>query len=802
MNTDSRSRRNENVLSKRRSRDNEGPEEAPEAKESVAAGLIQNAGPLPAQGPPGPVRKRLKANVQQNEADTVQEMNVLSERVKQLTNRTADIVRQLQLILGIQKGDATAIYGGYLQSQGALAELQRELAVLENDLANQNLVPVGVVRDQIAALNHQIDELNHTLNETDQLLDSFRTTRAQFNLANKLTDSQADLDKYFGVYWFDRFEEAIKKQVEEMGSDAISPDANVLQIVSDPGSETAKKLLQEARASQQEYLDNIVSLVEALEEEKKHADDENKGALDNVLAKWKTEKEQVQNRLEEKGGVLNEALYLAQTAVSQDPKIIKTIQKKQGKEEEPEPEEPAPKEPAPEEPEPNEPEEKQAEPTESKSESETKEPSTKKSRSQREPQPESMIEPEEKKEAAYVLGGVANWRMFENDLTQDQKNNGQKVSYLNFAYLGVTGTLPVQTAKRLAAESRLQEEAQAYHDLNEEQTTQLLKDALFWNSMFLQEDQRPGKFELINALQGIAKRLGLCIMQFAPLDKKDARLTDLMKTLGEEQLLNEMRSACRTNPNEKNSKQFVIEPATWQTQVAQVIFQNVQTSEDVIGYFLVSDPDQLPPEATPHFYGFAQGRHSGKNAALIDFSLKTTAFGESQGVPKITEELQTTTLDLTFLCAQRSAEYPVLTKIGHHLGTLLALYFLVHQLDQGFTGVMLDVVAQGTQDSPEGIPSGQANSDVAVYYHKTFKFQRTNPVKKNTRLLYSKSLALLAFHADPDWAAYTLTMNDRKERKTNLMYRPYPTVIDLRFMVARLVKKVTQYYELNRVLEL
>jgi len=242
MNTDSRSRRNENVLSKRRSRDNEGPEEAPEAKESVAAGLIQNAGPLPAQGPPGPVRKRLKANVQQNEADTVQEMNVLSERVKQLTNRTADIVRQLQLILGIQKGDATAIYGGYLQSQGALAELQRELAVLENDLANQNLVPVGVVRDQIAALNHQIDELNHTLNETDQLLDSFRTTRAQFNLANKLTDSQADLDKYFGVYWFDRFEEAIKKQVEEMGSDAISPDANVLQIVSDPGSETAKKV--------------------------------------------------------------------------------------------------------------------------------------------------------------------------------------------------------------------------------------------------------------------------------------------------------------------------------------------------------------------------------------------------------------------------------------------------------------------------------------------------------------------------------------------------------------------------------
>ena len=107
---------------------------------------------------------------------------------------------------------------------------------------------------------------------------------------------------------------------------------------------------------------------------------------------------------------------------------------------------------------------------------------------------------------------------------------------------------------------------------------------------------------------------------------------------------------------------------------------------------------------------------------------------------------------------------------------------------------------RGPQDIQEGVSQGKANSSVAAFYQRQFKFQRTGPLES-----FSDEPALGYFH--PNWNAYTLPkkrlteaerlqQSQRQQPKLVLpvMLRPYPTLPDLADTLARLVHDVQKHY--------
>jgi len=184
---------------------------------------------------------------------------------------------------------------------------------------------------------------------------------------------------------------------------------------------------------------------------------------------------------------------------------------------------------------------------------------------------------------------------------------------------------------------------------------------------------------------------------------------------------------------------------------------------------------------------------------LTDIHLKTSDVGRQQGVPAISDDILKNTVDITFVCTQRTqvtplfassrqeqvtVDYSLRGKRPYNLGNLLILWALVSLLDAGFYGTMLEVVSsRNNARNKEGFSEGPVNTAVAAFYQRYFKFQRSGTLRD-----FQPGPALAFFH--PGWEAYIADPPTSLE----VMYRPYPTIADLSDMVARLVSLLETYY--------
>jgi hypothetical protein len=315
------------------------------------------------------------------------------------------------------------------------------------------------------------------------------------------------------------------------------------------------------------------------------------------------------------------------------------------------------------------------------------------------------------------------------------------------------------------------------------------------------------KRDLTLALEGILKHLQLVIYQYSPV--RNEALGAIMSR--NKDLEDHVRQSCKSVPSDQ--QQRVIpeypqndSPSVW-SQIMRIVRGEQDPHEADIGYVLLKEDGT--------YMGIIQcldGRANPElQTAMKRFPLETSDVGRDQGIPRITSmEQYFSSLDITFLCAQRLDQAPFLIrdKKPRNLGTLLMLWVLVQQLNAGYQGIRLEVVGQEDAKLP-GKGMGLANTTVAAYYQRYFKFQRTSSLEN-----FATSASLGFFH--PGWEGYRISSLVQEEEKEpvqkkqkkkqkskkkvveepelQIMYRPYPTSADLTDMIARLVQQTVESF--------
>jgi len=380
-----------------------------------------------------------------------------------------------------------------------------------------------------------------------------------------------------------------------------------------------------------------------------------------------------------------------------------------------------------------------------------------------------------------ILSGISNIRMFENDVLPVQVQQGQQFEIPK----------EIKNLNIEAITSRLDEEKR-WRLIPTDQKEALRNVALQWaeEGKIEQQGTNP-KTRLLRMLRGVASKMGLQILEYSPT--LDTVLKTAATNWDNERMTFQMQAACREKSSDQKELQRVVRPQVWRTEILQVARGNKEVG-GVHGWFLL-DKNNSPNK----MYGIVHGRDG---RVLVDvtsnFELKTTEIGQTQGVPRVTNEHKQATLDITFVCAQRESkvqlgqaeqiDYSIGGKNPNHLGTLLILWMMASLVDSGYYGIMLEVVGSEIASGGEGWSQGAADSKIASYYHRYFRFQRSASLD-----FFQPDPSLLAFH--PEWNAYEATPTDLDEPlKLEIMYRPYPTVADLADMVSRLVYKVQEYY--------
>ena len=395
----------------------------------------------------------------------------------------------------------------------------------------------------------------------------------------------------------------------------------------------------------------------------------------------------------------------------------------------------------------------------------------------------------------YALTKIANERMFENDLSPTQINEG--------ATWNIASSV-VEEAKKKNSNFSQQIQNQREH---------LIKTDIAWRRLptlrkkyyiqfakrWADEKKIPSPIShsmyLLRLLKGIASKLGLRFFQYAPLTNNNNLQNGIESIRGKSNnIINQIRAACISDTHiiQNNfranvvSNQRVIQPEIL-TALEGYAEKKQEPHPSVQGWFLMNDTDK--PEK---LYGIIHGRKTSMVDGYPDFSLQTTDIGVQQGVPQV-QNLKNS-LDITYVCSQRlkeviyfneRVEYAILGKEPRHLGTLMILWMICNAKPKEFDGLMLDVV-RSENEGKEGFSFGKTDSNVAAYYQRYFKFQRTHDLDQ-----FSVTPSLIVFH--PDWKAYQYQGGN----KNDIMYRPYPTGPDLLDMIARLVYNIKSYYGID-----
>lgn len=388
-------------------------------------------------------------------------------------------------------------------------------------------------------------------------------------------------------------------------------------------------------------------------------------------------------------------------------------------------------------------------------------------RSERKEEVESEVEPEESSIEIVPMEDVIEE---ESKEIEEEKNNP-----VNYAFI------PESVVFTRAFESDTPNMDQTFKlrytdDLNWKNTSigekqVYIKLATVWANENNIRVPNSGKGKLIALLRGIALKLGLDFFQYAPI--LDNTLKSSALKWNDNEMTTQMQNACKKNIEDK--QQSVIRPETWRDEIVNVAKGKEPPTDGVYGWLLM-DP------LANKFYGIVHGRDARKISDVVDFKISNVKKNQALGAPLV-RNIQDT-LDITFVCSQRNDRYKIDNKKPRHLGTLMILWILASLLNNGFYGVMLQVVGVNAGDA-EGISSGEVDTSVASYYHRYFKFQRTSTLNE-----YAKNGDIDVFDEQGGGRPYYIVTG----KKEDIMYRPYPTVDELTDMVARLTQKIQTYY--------
>ncbi len=707
------------------------PQEEKKDVTNDALALLEAAARGAGAGGDGP-RKRVRS------AD--QEINELQSRVDLLVQAADSIEASLD------DNDAQAIYGEYQNTKRQLSSSAAQLNQLRNRLetAQRDLLAVQLQRDQAllekgaeseakTAANAELEARQRELDQVTQGLNGLRARidtlqRKMDSIQTRLTQTKT-LRGLFGV-----------PQEQAVGATTMSNYFGVYTYNEMLGA--ARKALAQVQqqpldqrpvfVSAEDVFDNVVRpALTAVREQEVATQTEYAAQVQSILdeapegkdadqARWVAELAVVKARYEPNGGSIGQAFELALTEARRDPRMLAAEQ--------------------------------------------------------------DLVA-----QAAnfpvgvgtnYVLQGIANTRMFENDILPEQATAGQQES--------VRPGIGQDTAEFATMRASLDGDKR-WRVTSAADKQALLNQALAWADDAKVPPARNVKDTLVRMLEGVAAKLGLRFFQYAPTELRSPDLVAAAAQWDAETMTLQMQSACRENPGTREP-QKVIKRKTWNQEMLAVAAGKNRAVPGVIAWLL------MERTATPtKLFGIVQGRDARRIPDVTTgFRLETTEVGRSQGVPELSPDTLQQSVDLTFLCAQRlrslnGIDYSINGQSPNQLGTLMVLWFLVNLVDAGYLGAILEVV--GKSGNTEGVSNAPANSAVAAYYHRYFKFQRSDSLQ-----FFAQDPSLLAFHNEPEWNAYRAVSTTGKELDLEIMYRPYPTVADLRDMIARLVQKVVQYY--------
>lgn len=366
-----------------------------------------------------------------------------------------------------------------------------------------------------------------------------------------------------------------------------------------------------------------------------------------------------------------------------------------------------------------------------------------------------------------ILTGIVGSRMFENDIMQ----NDQKVEF--------DERVGPQEQKAMMA---------------------LWKKDIQWRQLPLPEKERflqlastwadEGKVEPVDAnalqqklflrlLQGVLSHLGLVIYE-----PGDAKLAEVAQTWNSAAMLAAMKLSCKSS-DEKEKTQKVIRIDPWKKIYSSLKGENMEENYNPGGKIYV----MLDQATGQKFFGLLQTRNAQDHDDLRQILSRvevTPNANANNGIPDF--NFAQTCMEMTFLCTQRTAgnenRYLIRGKDPRQLGVLIMLWAFVQQAGK-FDNTILEVV--GTlPGSAMGFSSGPANTQVAAFYQKYFKYQRASPLST-----FATDKALAYFH--PNWEGYQLRAS-AEETMHQPMLRPYPTWPDLADVLARLVRDVQEYY--------
>jgi hypothetical protein len=316
------------------------------------------------------------------------------------------------------------------------------------------------------------------------------------------------------------------------------------------------------------------------------------------------------------------------------------------------------------------------------------------------------------------MDGIANWRMYETDTPNKSVPNGaigsKDVAWRKF-----------QWHKKKAAITQIIGQSNYIVDSAGIPTIDTLK----------------------RTLSKLFENMHLTVHQYAPSNSPRKLTKNATK---------QMRMACGQSDN---NLQKVIPLNVWQEQLLNVIEGKFTAVDGTLGWVALDQENNI--------HGIIHCRDSKKIQEVFQLAARIKVNNQSAAVK--VPAVRFPVLDITFLCAGK-------TNMIRNLGTLLMLHALVEQFaDFKDGGTMLDVVA-AEPGSEEGFSQGKANTDVAAYYLRYFKYQRTF---LGTALANSTSKGYFA--GQPPYI-----VNTKRNEPLYLMYRSYPTLVDLSHMVARL----------------
>lgn len=688
---------------------------------------------------PRPVRPRI---------EKFAELRNLNDRISHLIQRTEELDGYLDALIDQGQGDINVIYGQYEESKQLLAtqvqnikalqvqlqQYQRQAAFEQEERRDYAQVADQQIAEEderqqvdydnvVRSLSSSVNEFEDTLNALQVKILGIQQVRQQFNVPQVLTVET--MGNYYGVYIYNKLINTVLQTLNNLQQQGQQlPIYSLIDLNVQVIIPALDAQLNVERQKQRDYLTTVNNILGNRGDEKKGEAERDR--VDDQ--QWQDQQILVRNRIEGDQNTLNKARELAQIALNTEPRYIR----------------------------------------------------------QQERLIQSWVQMPIgiRNGGQYILGGIANARMFENDVAPEYQQFDPRLP------VDAQNEMRLRSQPDLAWKNTPPSVKKRYLDIaNQWALEQKLTEVI--------ADQVNPKEQLVRYLRALSGFLGIKIYQYAP--RLEADLQQIARGWDVENMTRQMRSSCGRNPNQNNDTQPVIPIDQW-----KIILGHITGDENLGGEEKFADGLSgwvvLDGESKSKFYGILHTGNVARHPGLVENStLRTTAIGKQQGVPTVQNFEQS--LDMTFLCTQRSEQveykggfelninYRLKNKAPHHIGLLLMLWGLVSNIDQDYYGTTLSVV--GINDGyEEGGSWGLADTRVAAFYQRYFKYQRTSGLDT-----FDTNNSLYYFH--PEWNAYSREVNAAAEARPEhqLMYRPYPTVSDLQDMIARLIYLSVQYYQ-------